>query len=578
MGARGAELIGAAYSAWRDEFRAITRRAPRRFSSREWAGALSDQVERMALYKGVLDTCIAGLGGLLGESLRDREVWSAMKTAFAAGLGVQADPALAETFFNSATRRIFSTVGVDPSIEFVSTDVQPPRPAASFPVVARYESSRGKTAAAVLRILEAIPFPCGWEDLAGDAEAAARALDRVTAAAWGTPGFDEAELLRPVFFRSKGAYVVGRMRKGERTLPLAFALRNPGKVVVDAVLADEDEVSVLFSFTRSYFKVDADSAEGIVGFLRQVMPKKPLGELYNAVGHEKHGKTELYRDVLRHLARSDDRFVLAAGEKGMVMAVFTLPGLDVVFKVIRDTFPPPKTTTREKVMESYRFVRRHGRAGRMVDAQDFEHLEFGRERFAPACLEDLTATAAETVAVRGERVEVRHLFTERRVVPLNLHLASAPEAEQRRAALDFGQCLKDLVATNVFPGDLLLKNFGVTRHGRVVFYDYDEISPLTEIVFRDLPSAGDDDEEDGYDDWAHGGGSEPSFFVGEKDVFPEEFGTFLGLRGAAREAFLSAHADLLTASWWRGIQQRVREREIVDIYPYPDSARLKRPS
>ncbi len=573
MGDRGAELIGAAYAAWRDEFRAITRRARFRFSSRDWPGALSDQVERLALYRAVLDTCIAGLDGLLGERLRDREVWAAMKTAFAAGLARQADPDLAETFFNSATRRIFSTVGVDSSIEFVSMDAPPPKPAAAFPVVDLYEGGTGRTSRTVLRILESISFPCGWEDLEGDAVAAARVVDRAVAAAWGGPGFDSAEVLRPVFYRSKGAYVVGRLRKGTRTIPLVFALRNPGKVVVDAVLTDEDDVSIVFSFTRSYFKVDADSAEGIVGFLREVMPRKPLGELYNAVGHEKHGKTELYRDVLRHLARSDDRFVLAAGEKGMVMAVFTLPGLDVVFKVIRDTFPPPKTTTREKVMASYRLVRRHGRAGRMVDAQEFEHLEFDRERFDPECLADLTGTAAETVTVEGGRVEVRHLFTERRVVPLNLHLACAPEAEQRRAALDFGQCLKDLVATNVFPGDLLLKNFGVTRHGRVVFYDYDEISPLTDIVFRDLPSSGDDDDDDGW-----GGGSEPSFFVGEHDVFPEEFGTFLGMRGAAREAFLSAHADLLTASWWRGLQQRVRAGEIVDIYPYPDAVRIRRPA
>lgn len=578
----GSELIAAAYAAWRDEFTAITARASRRFSERDWAGSLADQAARLTLYRSVLDTCVAGLRDLLGERLRDRSVWAAMKGAFERAVEGAAEPDLAETFFNSATRRIFSTVGVDPAIEFVSTAVPDPDEAAAGAVVDRFDAKGARTRDVLLWVLEAHPLRCGWQDPKGDSAAAAGIVDRATVAAWGTPGFDEAEVIRPVFFRSKGAYVVGRLRKGERLLPLVLAIRNPaGKAIVDAALLDEDEVSVVFSFTRSYFKVDAPRAEGIVGFLRSIMPRKPLAELYSSLGHEKHGKTELYRDVLRHLARTDEKFVLAAGVKGMVMIVFTLPGLDVVFKVIRDSFAPPKTTTRERVLSMYRLVHRHGRAGRLVDALEFEHLKFDRDRFEPACLAELLEGASDTVRAASGSLSIRHLFTERRLVPLDLHLQSASAEERRRAAIDYGRCLKELAATNVFPGDLLLKNFGVTRHGRVVFYDYDEIQPLLDVRFREIPSrggmagGGDGGYEEDEDD---GGGGEPSFFVGENDVFPEEFFTFLGLRGPASDAFLAEHRDLLTPAFWTGMQRRVAAGEIVDIYPYPDERRLHRRS
>ena len=487
-----------------------------------------------------------------------------MKEHFAELVAPRRDAELVETFFNSASRRIFHTVGVDDRAEFVHREPAPLPVEAAGRLLASYDGRPGREAA-VRSALAAHPFAAGWENLARDAALATRALERILGAAWGAPEFDALDVLRPVFFRSKGAYLIGRVRRGGRQRPVVFALLNrTGRIEVDAVLCDEDEVSIVFSFTRSYFHVDAGHPAALVGFLKTLMPKKPVGELYNALGFDKHGKTELYRDLLRHFASSDDRFVEAPGARGMVMLVFTLPSYDVVFKVIRDSFAPPKTASRKDVLDKYRLVFRHTRAGRLADVQEFEHLSFPVSRFEPALLDALLTGIAETVEVRGDEVVLHHLFTERRLTPLDLYLKDAPPAGGCSAVVDFGEAIRDLAKSNIFPGDLLPKNFGLTRHGRVVFYDYDEISFLTDVRFRELPACAGDET----------GAADASFYVGENDVFPEEFLTFMGLRGEPREAFLERHGDLLDVRFWLDAQRRERAGEIVDVYPYPREARL----
>jgi isocitrate dehydrogenase kinase/phosphatase len=294
-----------------------------------------------------------------------------------------------------------------------------------------------------------------------------------------------------------------------------------------------------------------------------------MSELYTSLGFDRHGKTELYRSILRHLAATDDRFEIAAGQRGMVMCVFTLPRFDVVFKVIRDRFDPPKTVTHAEVREKYRLVFRHDRAGRLVDAQSFEHLEFARSRFAPALLQELLERAGETVRVEGERVIIRHLYTERRLRPLDLYLREAEPEAARDAVIDYGQVLRDLAATDIFPGDMLLKNFGVSRHGRLIFYDYDELVLLSECRFRELPQSSDDED---------GMAGEPWYYVGERDIFPEEFRTFLGLQGELLQTFLAHHAELLGVSFWHRMQELHAQGEVLDIYPYRATRRLRRGS
>ncbi len=562
---RGAILVKWGFEKYRSGFRRITRRSALHFDGGDWHGVQHDMAERLALYTVVVRRVVASLEAVFGESRRSPELWTAMKREYSWLMGGHGDLELAETFFNSVTRKVFTTVGVDPKREFVhfGSDTGLPPPGA---VPVRTYPGALPTRAVFFEVLDDCTFAMPWEDAGRDAELVARAVDDATTAAWGDPGFDFVELLEPVFFRGKGAYVVGRVVRGERFLPLVLALVNPdGRIAVDAALLDEDEISVVFSFTRSYFHVDVEVPAGVVRFLKSILPKKPVAELYVTLGYNKHGKTELYRDLLRHLERSGDRFQTARGEKGMVMVVFTMPGYDVVFKVIRDRFGPSKNVTRGHVKERYQFVFEHDRAGRLVDIQEYEFLEFGKDRFAPDILEELLTECSETVSLQGDDVVIRHLYTERRVVPLNLFIREAPEEKVREAVLDFGRALRDLASTNIFPGDLLVKNFGVTRHGRVVFYDYDELCAVTDCDFRELPEEAGDD----------GGGDGPSFYVGPRDVFPEEFLTFMGFPSPLRRLFAQAHGDLVRPDFWNEMKRRHAAGEVLDVYPYPPERRLR---
>jgi isocitrate dehydrogenase kinase/phosphatase len=557
-----AAIIAGTFRSYVERFRALTRRARTNFETRDWRAMQRDSGRRFDLYTEAVQEGLDQLRLLLGERVRDRPTWTALRGHYAGGVGARGDAELAATFFNSFTRKIFHTIGVDPAVEFVAAGVPRPPAPDSPEAVVRFPC-RGAPLDLVAEVLRAYRFGPPWDDEAGDARRVARAMEpqlsgrRVRA----------LELATPVFFRGKGAYLVGRVLTDRGDLPWLLALANPaGRIVADALLLSEDEVSIVFSFARSYFFVEMERPGATVAFLRRIMPRKPVAELYNAVGCNKHGKTELYQSILHHLRTTDDRFEVAPGQRGMVMSVFMLPGFDVVFKVIKDRFDPPKTVTHQEVRDKYRLVFRHDRAGRLVDAQEFEHLEFDAARFSESLLSELTSAAAETVRLRGDRVVIGHLYTERRLRPLDVHLRENDGVAAREAVIEYGQVLRDLAATNIFPGDMLLKNFGVTRHGRLVFYDYDELCLLTECTFRRLPPPRDPEEETA---------GEPWFYVGERDIFPEEFRSFLGLGRELQQVFLQHHAELLDAGFWNRMQDLHRGGEVLDIYPYRSSRRLR---
>lgn len=560
----GARILERAFEAYHEAFQRLTRRARRRFEDRDWAAHQRDTVERLELYRRVVDRTLERIEAHLGEAASNRGMWTRIKEAYRTAVARRNDRELAETFLNSVTRRIFTTVGVDPALEFVGSDGDS-EPPASSPRVFRAFDGSPTLEALITEILEAFAFRAPYADLARDAKAAAREIVR-TSPDWAARA-EGADVARGVFFRNKGAYLVGRLRgPAGASLPLILALlHEPEGIVLDAVIADEDGASIVFGFTHSYFHVEVEHPRQLVGFLRSLLPAKRVAELYIALGYNKHGKTELYRDLLHHLALSEDPFVIAPGDRGLVMVVFTLASYDLVFKVIRDRFAEPKTTTRERVMDRYGLVFRHDRAGRLVDAQEFEHLQFPRSRFDDRLLAELLATAGESVALRGDQVAIRHLYVERRLTPLNLVFHEAPPGTARAAALDFGQAIRDLARTGIFPGDVLPKNFGLTRHGRVVFYDYDELAPLSDCRFRDLPDPDPGDET----------AAEPWFYVADNDIFPEELQRFLGLPPALQPAFLEAHGEVFTGRFWRDLQEELGRGAILDIFPYPAERRLR---
>jgi isocitrate dehydrogenase kinase/phosphatase len=559
-----ARAVGDLYFSFRERFDEVTARAKTRFLAREWQGAQSDASERLTLYKLYVDQAVGSVRARAGAQ-PDGEVWRATKEHYARMLVGRRDAEIAATFFNSVTRRVRATVGVDPDTEFTEGDMPVPSDSVGAGIRSRTVPVVDREAADW--ILRVGPYPPGSAPSQSDAGAVARiiqsALDGVA-----PPGEVRLDVLDSVFYRNKGAYLVGKATRGGRTIPIVIAVLNDARGVhVDAVLTTSDEASVVFGFSWSYFRVATPCPRATVDFLASVMPLKRIDELYTAIGFNKHGKTELYRGLRAHLTRHDTRFELPEGDEGLVMAVLVLPSYNLVIKLIKDRFGQPKTTTRRAVMAKYQLVFVRDRAGRLADAQEFEHLELPRRCLPEPVLEHLLSTAAESVRLDGDRVILTHCYTERYVTPLNVYLRRAGPNAAREAILDYGTAIKDLAGANIFTGDMLLKNFGVSRHGRVIFYDYDELALLTECRFRRLPAPRDDLEEMS---------AEPWFGIGEGDVFPEEFGPFLVPPGRLRDIFLAAHSDLLTIDFWVDMQERIKRGELPDFFPYRPERRIAR--
>ena len=532
----------------------------------------NDALERLELYPEIASECEATLRNVLGNEIENRSLWPRIKVVYRTRVGDRDDREIAETFFNSCTRRIFHTVGVDRNIEFI--DEYPEEGSLpTAPSISRCYPLRTSVAAMIEAVLCDFDLGIEFRSVRSDSDrVASRIKDRLRALDFG-PRIDQAEVLNSVFYRDQRAFLVGRLTcrnaNGEKqVVPLVLALLHEASgPFVDAVLLDPNDVSIVFSFARAYFHVDAAPPSHVVRFLRTLVPRKSTGELYISIGRDKHGKTELYRSIIRYVDRTHERFEIARGQRGLVMIVFTMPGLPLVFKIIRDRFAHPKNTSRRSIMAKYRFVAQHDRAGRLIDAQEFEHLAFPANRFSRDLLTVLLNESAGSVSVDSHRATIKHCYVERKVTPLDLHLRESFPGSARAAVIDYGRCIKDLARAGIFPGDLLLKNFGVTRHGRVVFYDYDELTTMLECNFRKMPEPQTPEQELA---------AEPWFSVGPHDIFPEEFRAFLGLNKELRALFEREHADLFEAAFWTSIQERHERGEIVDIPPYPQDRRLRR--
>jgi isocitrate dehydrogenase kinase/phosphatase len=551
--------LARAFADYNAEFRAITRRAPQRFESRDWKGSQRDAVERIELYGRCVTRAAATMHERLGDDVHERVLWSSIKRRFAELIEELTDKEFDKTFFNSVTRSTFGTVGVDAAVEFVALDLDPIGSISTHLEPKSY-LVRGALDLLFEEILSDFRFKTPYRDF----ERSVKIISDEVRANFESAGerrqIDRLELIPTVFYQMTRAYLVGRLVGRDFVRPFVLALKNSESgVLVDAIMLDESLVSILFSFTRSYFHADIAHVGEVVVFLKTILPRKPVSELYTVLGRAKQGKTERYRELFRHLQQSTDQFVHAPGEKGLVMVCFTLPSFDVVFKLVRDKFPPSKNTTRLEIMAKYEMVFKHDRGGRLIDAQEFKRLKFPKARFAPELLAELLSETESSVHVEGDELLFDHMYIERRMTPLNLYIRTAALADAERAVLDYGQCIRDLAVTNIFAGDLLLKNFGVTRHGRVIFYDYDELCPVTDCRFREIPEASNDEDEMRSESW---------FYVAENDVFPETFIQFLGFEQHLKEAFLHSHAEIFTAEWWRGIQERLREGDVLEVLPY----------
>lgn len=544
-----------------------TRAAKLYFERGDFAAIARTQTQRIDFYDARVVECVERLQREVGGSALDERLWGLVKSRYVALLSDHPQPELAETFFNSVSCRILKRSYFNNQFLFVRPSISTEHMEPDPPAYRCYYPLRAGLRATLRRVVVDFGFQVGFADLAGDLRGVIQALRALVPRPLVLEANHQVQVLASPFFRGATAFLVGKVINGDSEHPFAVAVIRgaSGKLLIDAVIADPRHLAILFSASRAYFLVEMGVPSAYVEFLRGLMPSKPKWELYTMLGLQKAGKSLFYRDFLHHLRYSSDELVLAPGTKGLVMIVFTLPSFPYVFKVIRDRPAPPKDTDREHVKAKYRLVKHHDRAGRMADTLEYSDVAFPKNRMHPELVAELQALAPSLIELEGERLILKHLYIERRMVPLNLYLETASDAELEQVMRDYGNTLRDLATTNIFAGDLLLKNFGVTRFGRVVFYDYDEIDYLTDINFRDLPKPRDDEDELS---------GEPWFSVGPKDVFPEEFARFILPDARTRTAFMAHHQELLDPHWWRQVQRRIKEETVLPIPAYPPELRL----
>ncbi len=557
-----AQTILDGFAAYRHQFINITLGARDRFESQAWRDVQRAAQERIDLYEDAVEAVHRTLSERVGYENLTLEIWAEARRDYIILIQERTDPELCETFFNSIYCDIFRHQNINDETAFLNSwfGDQGGNATGQVDIFMRY-SFADPLPDVCDRILDDYEFSVGWADRKLARKHMIAGIEALVPNQFWTDTSARFELLKPVFYRNKGAYLVGRLVTEDTIYPIVFALmhRTDQGIEIDAVIVDPEEVSVVFSFTRSYFMVDVPIPVDFVAFLQTLMPAKQKHELYSAIGFYKHGKTEFVRVFKRHLLQSDDQFVIAPGIKGLVMCVFTLPSSEIVFKLIKDKFGPSKNVTRQVVLDKYHLVKVHDRVGRMADTQEFSNFALPLERFDPECLDELMDLCANSVTIEDEQVVIKHLYIERRMTPLNLYLETASDEARHNALDEYGQAIKQLAAANIFPGDMLLKNFGVTRHGRVVFYDYDEISYLTEVNFRKIPEPQTYEQEMASEPWYH---------IAPEDVFPEEFATFLFPSVHIRKEFAAMHGDLFDAEYWIGLQARIREGQMMEFFPY----------
>ena len=548
-------------------FREAGARAKYRFVSGAWAGARESGKARIQMYDLRVAEAVAILIERFPDVLSDESLWSEIKLAYMGLLHEHLQPECAETFYNSVACRVLDRryyrneyIFRRPAISTEHLEGEDPTYRCYYPTKAGFRTT-------LRDVLTGFGLASPFEDLDRDVRRIVHALREHLPRDWRVYDNFQIQVLASLFFRNKAAYIVGRAIDGSHEVPFVVPLLRTarGEVYVDALLLKPENIGRVFSLARSYFLVDMEVPSAYVTFLKSLLPSKPQAELYTVLGLQKQGKTLFYRDLAHHIRHSSDTFVVAPGTRGMVMAVFTCPSFPYVFKVIRDWFEAPKDTDRRSVKDKYLMVKYHDRAGRMSDTLEYSNVALPLARFDPALVAELRRVAASSIEIDDDHIVIRHVYIERRMTPLDVYIREAEEGPLRAAIGEYGAAIRELAGADIFPGDLLPKNFGVTRYGRVVFYDYDEICRITECNFRRLPTASTSDEETA---------GEPWFSVGPHDIFPEELPAFLFPSSRARAIFLELCPELADPAFWVATQDRIRAGIQDDVFPYPQDIRF----
>lgn len=556
------------FDAFFAEYKNITLGAQARFEAADWHGAQKAMRDRLDLWKQKRVIVAEAAQTITGGSVTERANWEVAKQEYAELIQNHDNFEIAQSFFNSIYCYIFHHEKIRDAHTFALTPYEKVSPAGGESILRHYGYDGANAEAIIRAILKDCEFNIPWEDIERDIKFILNTVEQeLMPRAKNRKGI-RVETLESLFFRNKAAYLVGRVVGEDFSRPFVLPIlhNEHGEVFVDTLLTKSDDISIVFSFSRSYFMVDTSIPSEYVSFLHRLMPHKEIFELYSAIGMPKHSKTEFYRFAVKDTVTSEQPYIIAPGIKGMVMLVFTRPDFDYVYKVIKDRFTPPKDMTQEHVRNCYRLVKRWDRGGRMADTQEFNNLAFDNRRFSPELLAELQKEAPSKIRISGNALLLKHVYIERKMVPLNLYLKDCSDDELVSVMDEYGSAIKQLASNNIFPGDMLLKNFGVTRHGRVVFYDYDEICPLTECNFRNLPEAKTEEQEMATHPW---------YEVKDNDVFPEEFRLFFSGNQRAKKVFDTMHNELYDTEWWRTLQQQINDGFVPDLFPYRKKQRFQ---
>jgi isocitrate dehydrogenase kinase/phosphatase len=555
-------------------FRQTGARAKERFERGAWAEVHEASRARIQMYDQRVVEAVTALRDRFPDAVRDESLWPEIKRSYIALLLDHRQPECAETFFNSVACHVLDRRYYRNEYIFWRPALSTEHLAGDEPTYRCYYPSKAGFRTTIREALDSFGLKTPFKNFDRDLRCIVRAIRESFPGRWEIQANFQIQVLSSLFYRNKAAYIVGKAINGYREYPFVVPIlrADDGSIVVDSLLLRPENIGRVFSLARAYFMVDMEVPSAYVEFLHSVLPSKPKAELFTMLGLQKQGKTLFYRDLIEHMKHSTDTFVMAPGVRGAVMAVFTLPSFPYVFKVIRDWFDPPKDSDPRRVKEKYLMVKYHDRVGRLADTLEYSNVGLPLARFDPALLAELKRVAASAIEIDGDRVVLRHVYIERRMVPLDVYVRDVQDDEDRllAAVREYGAAVRELASANIFPGDLLLKNFGVTRYGRVVFYDYDEIAPITECTFRHIPDPSSSDEETSREPW---------FSVGPNDVFPEEFVKFLFPEGRGRDLFLRENADIARPEFWLATQDRIRAGIQDDVFPYPQDIRFRnRPS
>ncbi|MEN8130917.1 MAG: isocitrate dehydrogenase kinase/phosphatase AceK regulatory subunit [Pseudomonadota bacterium] len=522
------------------DFSKIAERAPALFMAGELDERLKDDLLRVQLYRLEIDQSVASAQAILGEVSYDCRRWNRMRQQFKKKYGDE----LANTYFTSVMRKVFAQKGI--SIEFGNDgighrQIEPDRIVRHYPFKRR--AHLGK----------AIQIALGDSVFSGSLSAKITQdtdviVDIINEQLEKKVDLTSMEVLRPTFFRGKGAYLVGQLRTKAEIIPVIFSVvHSPEGVQIDAVLVGYQATrSFLFSSTRSAFTVSTRHYRELYSFLQRLFPDENPAYIFDLIGFTHPAKISLLQQF-RKITRTGERCQYVG--TGPVDLVFGLRGFPLVFKIIRRGLPD-----RESIIDNFIKVHAIDRLGQVLDSLDYRNLKFQRNHFSEELIEKLKEEQPEDVILTSEHIVLKRVYVARRIIAVSDYIRTASKKEVRQVLLGVGWNIKHLAAMGFLPRSLGLEHFGFTTWDRVVYLNNASLIDIRLFHFRDQ--------------------QDTTLGMERYSADPAAFEQDLNIPQQHRDMFRAVHGDLYLPYFWEDRKIKVYNGQYPDIFPYPSRYRL----